>query len=167
MSASRSPPLPWPRADYCRTSPVFSFHFLPLGHIWSWFVASSKEGMQTCQPAAIPSVFQVDGLKGPPDDFGKLGEWVWGGSYVVMGREPSPASRGSPKPSLPLELMLCMSPNPLLSPQGTNTNSRYLISLRRWFPNLSGHQHPLGGLVKTQIAGHRARASDLVACSGA
>lgn len=63
--------------------------------------------------------------------------------------------------------MLCMGPNPLLSPQGTNTNSCYLISLRCWFPNLSGHQHPLGGLVKTQMAGRRARASDSVACSGA
>lgn len=112
MSGSRSPPLPWPQADHCRTSPVFSLHFLPLGHIWSRFVASSKEGMQTCQPATIPAVFQADGLKGLPDDFGKLGEWVWGGSYVVMGREPSPASRGSPKPSSPLGTDALYGPEP-------------------------------------------------------
>lgn len=58
--------------------------------------------MQTRQPATVPAVFQADGHKGLPDDSGKLGEWVWGGSYVVMGREPSPASSGSPKPSLAL-----------------------------------------------------------------
>ncbi|GAB5575113.1 lymphocyte expansion molecule isoform X1 [Prionailurus iriomotensis] len=53
-----------------------------LGHVWSWFVASSKEGMQTRQPATVPAVFQADGHKGLPDDSGKLENPVGVGRYL-------------------------------------------------------------------------------------
>ena len=154
-----SPELPQPQA-----SPAFGLHFFPLGHVWAWFVAPSREGMQAHQPATVPAVFQADGHKDLPDDSGKLGEWVWSGRYTVMGREPSPASPGSRKPSLPLGTdALCQpSPDPLLSPQGTNTDAHYLISLRQGFPNSSG----LEGLLKHRLWGTMLQGL-LVACSGA
>ena len=60
-------------ADHCQTSSAFGLHSLPPG---SQYVASSREGMQTNQTAAIPAILQADRLKGVPDAPGKLGEWV-------------------------------------------------------------------------------------------
>lgn len=71
-----SPHLPWPQADRCQTSPAFSLHSLPLGHVWPQYVASFREGMQKRQPATIPAVLQADRTKGLPDASGKLGEWI-------------------------------------------------------------------------------------------
>ncbi|TKC39829.1 hypothetical protein EI555_007454 [Monodon monoceros] len=58
---------------------AFSLCSSPLGHVWSPYVASSREGMQTHQPTTVPAVSQADRHKGLPDDSGNLGECVWVG----------------------------------------------------------------------------------------
>lgn len=81
-SAGQSPHLPWAQADTARASSDFSLPSLLVGHIWPQFLASTREEMQIRQPAPIPVDLQGVRRKVLSDDYGKLGEWVWGEGYM-------------------------------------------------------------------------------------
>lgn len=121
------PPLPWPQADHCQTSPASCLYPSPLGHGWARHVASSSEGMQTWLPAAIPAVLQAGQWTDQPDGYGELGEWVHGGDEQSQTSAP-----------LGIDALSEAYP-PTFSPPGTDTHSHGPISLRPRFSNWSGH----------------------------
>lgn len=158
-SAARRLHLLWSLADHCQTSPAFSFYSLPQAESGpGMWLPPEKECRRVNQPPFLLSSNRVD-LRAYQM---LLGNWVSGSGCVCVGTW----CWAGPSPPYPL---------------GTDVLSELippLFSLRDQYPlplcyfsvalvsNLRGCLHPLGGLVKTQIAEPYARPSDSVAWGG-